>query len=122
MWSAPLVSVGKLRRAVVNAWTTGSPVPAFTTARRNFPTDTNGADHIWLSGGYATDNVTPMDSTEVFCQAGGPTPTPTITPTPTATATATVTGTPSPTPTCIPGGSPGPWTEAGPLPVDLYGS
>ena len=40
-----------------NAWTTGSPVPAFTTARRNFPTDTNGADHIWLSGGYDSTGV-----------------------------------------------------------------
>src|SRR5438874_6133274 len=54
-----------------NAWTTGAPVPAFTTARRNFPTDTNGTDHIWLPGGYASDNVTLLDSTEVFCQLGG---------------------------------------------------
>ena len=50
-----------------NAWTTGSPVPAFMTARRNFPTDTNGADHIWLSGGYDITGL-PTDSTEVFCQ------------------------------------------------------
>ena len=26
--------------------------PSFNNARRNFPTDTNGTDHIWLSGGY----------------------------------------------------------------------
>jgi len=66
-----------------NAWTTGSPVPAFMNARRNFPTDTNGADHIWLSGGYDITGL-PTDSTEVFCQGGGgtPTPTPTATPAP----------------------------------------
>ena len=104
-----------------NAWTTGSPVPAFMNARRNFPTDTNGADHIWLSGGYATDNVTPMDSTEVFCQGGGGTPTPTPTATVTASATPTATGTPSATPTCSPGGSPGPWTQAAPVAIDHYG-
>jgi hypothetical protein len=51
-----------------NTWTTGSPVPAFTTARRNFPTDTNGTN-IWLAGGYAP--TTPTDSMEVFCQGGG---------------------------------------------------
>src|SRR4029077_20796624 len=31
-----------------NTWTTGSPVPAFATARRNFPTDTDGTTRIWL--------------------------------------------------------------------------
>src|SRR5206468_1975608 len=31
-----------------NTWSLG---PAFTTARRNFPTDTNGTTKIWLSGG-----------------------------------------------------------------------
>src|SRR5215831_16241538 len=62
---------------VTNSWSLG---PAFTTARRNFPTDTNGTDHIWLSGGYAP--ATPTDSTEVFCQQGAsPTPTPTASPT-----------------------------------------
>src|SRR5439155_26496566 len=45
-----------------NAWTTGSPVPAFMNARRNFPTDTNGADDIWLSSGYDSTGV-PTDST-----------------------------------------------------------
>ena len=35
-----------------NTWTTGSPVPAFTTARRNFATDTDGTSRIWLAGGY----------------------------------------------------------------------
>ena len=31
-----------------NTWGTA---PSFMTPRRNFPTDTNGTDHIWLSGG-----------------------------------------------------------------------
>src|SRR4029077_18520216 len=53
-----------------NTWTVNSPVPAFMTARRNFPTDTDGTQHIWLSGGYAPS--TPTDSTEVFCQGGAP--------------------------------------------------
>jgi hypothetical protein len=80
-------------------WTTGSPVPAFMTARRNFPTDTNGTDHIWLAGGYDSTGV-PMASMEIFCQpAATPTPTATSTPTATATATATPTATPRATPT-----------------------
>jgi len=48
-----------------NTWTTGAPVPAFMTARRNFPTDTNGTTNIWLAGGYAPS--TPTDSMEIFC-------------------------------------------------------
>src|SRR5437667_3425698 len=36
-----------------NTWTVNSPVPAFGTARRNFPTDTDGTTRIWLAGGYA---------------------------------------------------------------------
>jgi hypothetical protein len=47
-----------------NAWTTGTPVPAFTTARRNFATDTDGTARIWLVGGYAP--TTPTDSMEIF--------------------------------------------------------
>src|SRR5436309_9815652 len=35
-----------------NTWTTGTPVPSFVTARRNFPTDTDGSSNIWLAGGY----------------------------------------------------------------------
>jgi len=53
-----------------NTWTVNSPVPAFITARRNFATDTDGTQHIWLAGGYAPN--TPTDSTEVFCQGGAP--------------------------------------------------
>ena len=30
-------------------------VPPFATARRNFPTDTDGTNRIWLSGGYGSD-------------------------------------------------------------------
>jgi hypothetical protein len=33
-----------------NTWTTGTP---FVTARRNFPTDTDGVSRVWLAGGYA---------------------------------------------------------------------
>jgi hypothetical protein len=81
-----------------NAWTTGSPVPAFMNARRNFPTDTNGTDHIWLAGGY--EPSTPADDMEVFCQLpGSPSPTPTASPTPTTTASPTPTATVSPTAT-----------------------
>ena len=77
--------------------------PAFMTARRNFPTDTDGTNTIWLAGGYASDGVTPLSSMEIFCQAGAtpsPTPTqsPTVTPTPTATTTPTATATATATP------------------------
>ena len=83
-----------------NSWSIGTP---FVTARRNFPTDTDGC-HIWLAGGYAP--TTPTDSMEIFCCGGGG-----HTPTPTATATATA------TPSCTPGGTPGPWTLAAPYPL-----
>ena len=77
-------------------WTIGMP---FVTARRNFPTDTDGrgisfgTGHIWLAGGYASDGVTPLSSMEIYCHAV-PTPseppgTPTATPTASPTATAT---------------------------------
>jgi len=86
---------------VSNSWAVNSPVPMFTTARRNFPTDTDGTTRIWLGGGYASDGVTPLNSMEIFCAAAGgsPTPTPTATPTATATATPTATHTPVITPT-----------------------
>ena len=41
-----------------NTWTVGSPVPSFFTARRNFPTDTDGSTRIWLGGGYASTTTT----------------------------------------------------------------
>ena len=91
---------------VANTWAMNVPVPAFGTARRNFPTDTDGTTRIWLAGGYAP--TSPTDSTERFCVGGGPTPTPTSTATATATATPTATRTPtatataSPTPTLTP--------------------
>jgi len=88
-----------------NTWAVNSPVPAFNTARRNFPTDTNGTDHIWLAGGYDSTGL-PTASMEIFaCAQGTPTPTPTATatathtPTATPTATATATHTPTATPT-----------------------
>jgi hypothetical protein len=87
---------------VSNTWTTGTPVPAFTTARRNFPTDTDGTTRIWLAGGYDNTGV-PVASMEIFCQGGG-----TPTPTPTATATATATVTPRPTPSPRPRPTPVP--------------
>ncbi len=34
---------------VSNTWSLGMP---FTNARRNFPTDTDGTNNIWLAGGY----------------------------------------------------------------------
>jgi len=85
-----------------NSWTTGTPVPAFATARRNFPTDTDGTTRIWLAGGYDSTGV-PVASMEIFCAAAptpSPTPTPTVTPSVTPTATPSVT--PSPTPTVTP--------------------
>ena len=86
---------------IANSWTVNSPVPAFVNARRNFPTDTDGTTHIWLTGGYDVDGLTLLASTEIFCQGGG-----TPTPTPTATATATATATGSPTATATATGSP----------------
>jgi N-acetylneuraminic acid mutarotase len=85
-----------------NTWSTDLP---FTTARRNFPTDTNGTNKIWLSGGYASDGITPLSSMEIFMCQGAASPTPTATatathtPTATPTATATATHTPTATPT-----------------------
>jgi Kelch motif protein len=106
-----------------NTWTVNTPVPAFNTPRRNFPTDTNGTDHIWLAGGYASDGITPLSSMEIFnCAQGTPTPTPTatatvtVTPTPTATATATATATPSASPTITPRVTPTPRPRPTPAP------
>jgi plastocyanin len=98
-----------------NSWTIGAP---FTTARRNFPTDTDGITRIVLSGGYASDGVTPLASTEVFCAGSAPTPTPSPTPTATATATPTSTplGTPTATPTATPTSTPTPVGRPTPTP------
>ena len=99
-----------------NSWTTGAPVPAFTTPRRNFATDTDGTTRIWLAGGYASDGVTPLDSTEVFCGATA-TPTPTPTPPPTPTPTPPPTPTPSPPPTPTPTATPTPTPPPTPTPT-----
>src|SRR4029077_14651067 len=91
---------------VSNTWSMGLP---FATARRNCPTATDGTTHIWLSGGYASDGVTVLDSMEIFScpvsPCGSPSQPPTATaatpapPTATATATATVTASATPTAT-----------------------
>ena len=73
-----------------NAWTIGIP---FTTARRNFPTDTDGST-IWLGGGYDSSGVNPLQSMEIFTP-GAPCTTSTPVP-PTSTATSVP---PSNTPT-----------------------
>jgi hypothetical protein len=44
-----------------DTWSIGIP---FSNARRNFPTDTDGTDTIWLAGGYASDGVTLLSSME----------------------------------------------------------
>jgi hypothetical protein len=91
---------------VGNSWSIGTP---FSEARRNFPTDTNGTDHIWLSGGYASDGVTLLDSMEIFSCAVSPCgPSPTPTPTATATATPTPTAPPRTIPTPRPRPTPAP--------------
>ena len=59
-----------------NSWSTGQP---FVTARRNFATDTDSTNRIWLVGGYASDGVTLLNSMEIFnCPESpcAPTPTP----------------------------------------------
>ncbi len=87
-----------------NSWSTDLP---FVMARRNFATNTDSTNNIWLAGGYG-----PTDSMEIFncpvspCGAPSPTPTPTpsVSPSPTPTVTPTptpirVTPTPRPRPT-----------------------
>jgi hypothetical protein len=98
-----------------NSWSLGVP---FVHARRNFPTDTNGTDHIWLSGGYDVDGITPLQSMEIFnCPQASPTPTATATTTATATATATATTPPpSPTPTVTVAPRPTPTARPRPTP------
>ena len=88
-----------------NTWSLGVP---FVNARRNFPTDTNGTDHIWLAGGY--EPATPAADMEIFdC--------PQVSPTPTATPTATATVAPSATPTATPTATPPPHPTPRPRPT-----
>jgi Kelch motif len=89
---------------VSNTWSLGQP---FVNARRNFPTDTNGTDHIWLAGGYDI-NGAPTDSMEIFSCPVSPCGSPSPTPTATATATATATPAPRSTPTPRPRPTPPP--------------
>src|SRR4029453_1123093 len=52
-----------------NTWSTS--IPPFSIARRNFPTDTDGTNRIWLAGGYDSTGV-PVSSMEIFeCTLGG---------------------------------------------------
>jgi hypothetical protein len=69
-----------------NTWSSGSGVPSFMTARRNFPTDTDGSSSIWLSGGYDVDNI-PLTSMELTVCPGGTPPPPRPIPTPRARPT-----------------------------------
>jgi len=63
-----------------DTWSTGSGVPSFMTARRNFPTDTDGSSEIWLAGGYDVDTF-PLSSMELTeCPQGTPPPRPIPTP------------------------------------------
>ena len=78
-------------------WSTGIP---FVNARRNFPTDTDGTNHIWLAGGY--EPATPAGDMEIFNCPVSPCSSPSPTPTATATATATATPTPIITPRPVP--------------------
>jgi hypothetical protein len=89
---------------VSNSWSLGQP---FAHARRDFATDTDGGQRIWVAGGYDVAG-SPTDSMEVFncvrnlCPPTPfPTPTVSVTPTPTARPTQTprVTATPRTTPT-----------------------
>jgi N-acetylneuraminic acid mutarotase len=93
---------------VANTWSLGQP---FFNARRNFPTDTDGTNRIWLAGGYDSGGV-PTDSMEIFncpvSPCGSPSPTPTATATATATATPTATAAPRSTPTPRPRPTPPP--------------
>ena len=51
---------------VANTWAVNTPVPAYVTPRRNFPTDTDGTTKIWLAGGYDFGGFTPLASMEIF--------------------------------------------------------
>ena len=74
---------------MTNTWTTSvgvlvpagdETVPNFMTARRDFPTDTDGSGSIWLSGGYDLHS-NPLASLELTrCPQGQPPPRPTPTP------------------------------------------
>jgi N-acetylneuraminic acid mutarotase len=61
-----------------NTWAIGE---SFDHARRNFPTDTNGTDHIWVWGGYTIPEQD-SDTLEIFSCRPTPNPRPRPTPTP----------------------------------------
>src|SRR5215831_4326493 len=90
---------------VSNSWSLGQP---FINAGRNFAADTDGTNNIWKAGGYASDGITIVATTEIVncpvspCASPSPTPTATATPTPTATPAPRATPTPRPHPTPAP--------------------
>jgi hypothetical protein len=43
-------------------WSIGTP---FAAPRRNFATDTDGTDHIWLAGGYSSTGL-PLNTMEIY--------------------------------------------------------
>jgi hypothetical protein len=96
---------------VSNTWSLGQP---FVNARRNFPTDTDGTNSIWLAAGYEPSS--PAADMEIFsCPVSPCAPSPTPTPTATATATPTPTSTPTPRPT--PTARPAPTARPRPTPA-----
>ena len=81
-----------------NTWSSGPGL----IQQRAFPAGTHVGNTAVAVGGYTGSNTT--TSVEINVTGGGcPSPTPTST------------GSPSATPTCIPGGTPGPWTQAAPV-------
>jgi N-acetylneuraminic acid mutarotase len=95
-----------------NSWSVGQP---FLTGRRNFPTDTDGTNRIWLTGGYDIGGAI-LSSMEIFNCPVSPCGSPSPTPTPTATATASTTPTPRPSPTPRIGPTPRPRPTPPPRP------
>jgi len=76
-----------------NTWSVGDSFPG---ARRNFATETDGTQRIWLTGGYDASGVI-VASTEAFNCVRNQCP-PTASPTPTVSSTPTATARPTSTP------------------------
>jgi N-acetylneuraminic acid mutarotase len=76
-----------------NTWSVGDSFPG---ARRNFATETDGTQRIWLTGGYDASGVI-VNSTEAFNCVRNQCP-PTASPTPTVSSTPTATARPTSTP------------------------
>jgi N-acetylneuraminic acid mutarotase len=100
---------------VANSWSLQLP---FTTARRNFPADSDGTSRVFLVGGYDSSGTTPLNTMEIFSAGGGAcvSPTPTIPPSPSPTATVSATVPPSATPTATATASASPSATVGASP------